>query len=122
MIPKGFFYLAFMLTLGLALTTCAEQNDFKNSKISKNKTDLESDTALDPNTNAPVLAVVTPVSTPTNDTTPVFVFSSTEEGQIKYWGSCLGSAASASAGNNSITNPKPNRKKVNKIIAEAIPR
>ena len=51
----------------------------------------------------PILKQIVAVPTPTNDTTPSYTFSSNKEGQITYWGSCLGSAASASAGNNVIT-------------------
>ena len=41
---------------------------------------------------APILAEVTPVSSTTNVTTPIFVFSSNESGQINYGGSCTSSA------------------------------
>ena len=54
-------------------------------------------------TTGPGLTLVTPVSSPTNNTTPVFVFSSNESGQITYGGSCTSSASSAVSGNNSIT-------------------
>jgi len=43
MIQKGFFYFVLIISFGLTLTTCAEQNDLKNSKVSKNKTELESE-------------------------------------------------------------------------------
>ncbi|MCS5554429.1 MAG: hypothetical protein NZ878_14065, partial [SAR324 cluster bacterium] len=57
----------------------------------------------DTDTTAPILAEVTAVTTPTNDTTPNYTFSSTEEGTINYGGSCTSSTTSASSGNNAIT-------------------
>lgn len=52
---------------------------------------------------APTLSLVTPVSTPTTDTTPNLTFSSTEAGSITYGGSCTFSTNSATAGSNLIT-------------------
>ncbi len=52
---------------------------------------------------APVLAEVTPVPTPANDTTPDYTFSSTEAGTISYGGSCTSTATTATADNNTIT-------------------
>jgi hypothetical protein len=54
-------------------------------------------------TTAPILAEVTAVTTPDNDTTPSYTFSSTEAGTITYGGSCTSSTTSASSDNNSIT-------------------
>ncbi len=54
-------------------------------------------------TAAPTIAEVTPVSTPTNDTTPNYTFSSTEAGTITYGGDCSSATTSAVAGNNTIT-------------------
>lgn len=51
----------------------------------------------------PSLSVVTPVPTPTSDTTPDFTFSTDEAGTISYGGDCNSSTTSASAGNNTIT-------------------
>jgi len=86
-------------TYKISITTDAR--DAAGNALSNQWTSTNGFTTGD--SSAPVLAVVTPVTSPTNDTTPVFVFSSTEAGQITYWGSCNGSAASASVGNNSIT-------------------
>ncbi len=52
---------------------------------------------------SPSLSTVTPVPTPTNDTTPDFTFSTDEAGTITYGGSCGSSIYLASAGNNTIT-------------------
>ena len=64
---------------------------------------LNSSTSSDTDTTAPILSEVTAVTTPTNDTTPNYTFSSTEEGTITYGGSCTSSTTSASFGNNAIT-------------------
>ena len=52
---------------------------------------------------APVIAEVYPVTTPTNDNTPDYTFSSDEAGTITYGGSCSSSTTSAISGNNTIT-------------------
>jgi hypothetical protein len=52
---------------------------------------------------APVIAEVTAVTTPTNDSTPNYTFSSDDEGTITYGGSCSSSTTSATSGNNTIT-------------------
>jgi len=52
---------------------------------------------------AATLAEVTAVTTPTNDTTPDYTFSSSEAGTITYGGSCSSSTTSATTGNNTIT-------------------
>ncbi|SVC57452.1 uncharacterized protein METZ01_LOCUS310306, partial [marine metagenome] len=54
-------------------------------------------------TRKPTLSEVTAVSTPTNDNTPNYTFSSNEAGTITYGGSCSSSTSSASATNNTIT-------------------
>jgi len=54
-------------------------------------------------TTAPVIAEVTFVTTPTNDSTPNYTFSSDEAGTITYGGSCSSSTTSATTGNNTIT-------------------
>lgn len=55
-------------------------------------------------TTAPTISEVTPVSTPTADTTPSYTFTTNEAGSITYGGSCSSSVgSSASSGNNTIT-------------------
>ena len=56
-----------------------------------------------PETTAPVIAEVTFVTTPTNDSTPNYTFSSDEAGTITYGGSCSSSTTSATTGDNTIT-------------------
>ena len=58
---------------------------------------------IDTATTAPIIAEVTEVTTPTNDSTPNYTFSSTEAGTITYGGSCSSSTTSATTGNNTIT-------------------
>ena len=53
-------------------------------------------------TTAPVIAEVYPVTTPTNDSTPNYTFSSTEAGTITYGGSCSSSTTSANTDNLSL--------------------
>ena len=52
---------------------------------------------------APIVAEVSAISTPTNDSTPDYTFSSTEAGTITYGGSCSSSTTNAVAGDNTIT-------------------
>lgn len=56
-----------------------------------------------PDTTPPVLAEVTPVPTPTDDSTPDYTFSSDEAGAISYGGDCSSAAAAAVIGNNPVT-------------------
>ena len=60
----------------------------------------ELDTAI---ATAPITTEVTSITTPTNDSTPNYTFSSTEAGTITYGGSCSSSTTIAIAGNNTIT-------------------
>jgi hypothetical protein len=53
--------------------------------------------------STPVLAEVTPVTTPATDATPAYVFSSTHAGTITYGGDCASSTTDAVAGANTIT-------------------
>ncbi len=53
--------------------------------------------------NPPVIAEVTPISTPSTTTTPSYTFSSTQAGMITYEGSCgNGDVANAIVGNNTV--------------------
>ena len=64
---------------------------------------INRDDDVDTASNAPIIAEVTRVATPTNDSTPNYTFSSTEAGTIKYGGPCSSSTTIAVAGNNTIT-------------------
>jgi len=52
---------------------------------------------------APILSQVTAITTPTNDNTSSYIFSSTEAGTITYGGSCSSSTTSATIDNNTVT-------------------
>ncbi len=51
----------------------------------------------------PVISEVTPVPTPTNDSTPDYTFTTNEAGTITYGGDCSSGTAGATVGNNTIT-------------------
>ena len=55
---------------------------------------------------APVIVEVIIVTTPTNDSTPNYTFSSDEAGTITYGGSCSSGTTSATSGNNTEVDPK----------------
>lgn len=57
----------------------------------------------DVDTTAPVLAVITPIATVTDDATPSYTFSSSEVGMITYGGSCTSMVTAAIEGNNTVT-------------------
>jgi uncharacterized delta-60 repeat protein len=77
----------------LNIISCSSSDD--GSKSTDNTTNTD--------TTAPVIAEVTKVTTPTNDNTPNYIFSSTEAGTISYGGSCSSSTTIAISGNNTIT-------------------
>ena len=58
---------------------------------------------VDTANTSPIIAEVTAVATPTNDSTPDYTFSSTEAGTITYGEPCSSSTTIAVAGNNTIT-------------------
>ena len=64
---------------------------------------ISSEDDIDRTTIAPVVTEVTAIESPTTDSTPNYTFSSTEEGNITYGGSCSSSTTIAVAGNNTIT-------------------
>ena len=53
-------------------------------------------------TVAPVLAEVTPVTTPTGDNTPSYAFSTTKAGAISYGGPCSSGTTAALSGTNTV--------------------
>ena len=74
-------YIILISLLSLILISCAEKEE----------------------KDAPVIAEVYPVTTPTSDPTPDYTFSSTKAGTITYGGSCSSGTTSATSGNNTIT-------------------
>ena len=94
---KKYLYIFLIYFVSLTIISCAKKDDSLTSSSS------DTDNTSTTDTTAPILAEVTAVTTPTNDTTPNYTFSSTEEGTITYGGSCTSSTTSASSGNNAIT-------------------
>lgn len=82
---KNYLIYYLFITLSFIGTSCSA--DFKEKYV---------------NTSI-VLKEVTPITTPTTNTTPSYTFSSTESGTITYGGSCSSSNISAISGNNIIT-------------------
>ena len=78
-----------MIIIFLLLNSCAKEE----SKSTSNDSD----------TQAPSLSEVTSITTPTNDNTPNYTFSSSEAGTITYGGSCSSGTTSAASGNNTVT-------------------
>ena len=85
-----FIFLIFCFSLNII--SCSSSSD---------EDDIEEITTTD--TTAPVISEITALTTPTNDSTPNYTFSSDEAGTITYGGSCSSSTTSATSGNNTIT-------------------
>jgi hypothetical protein len=83
------------LTIFISCSSSSDEDDIVEITTTDNTTTTD--------TTAPILVEVTAVTTPDNDTTPAYTFSSTEAGTITYGGSCTSSTTSASSGNNAIT-------------------
>ena len=77
-------YIILISIFSLILTSCAKKEEEKK-------------------TEAPVIAEVYAVTTPTSDPSPNYTFSSTKAGTITYGGSCSSGTTSATSGNNTIT-------------------
>ena len=78
---KKILHIILISLLSLILISCAEKEE----------------------KDAPVIAEVYPVTTPTSDPSPNYTFSSTKAGTITYGGSCSSGTTSATSGNNTIT-------------------
>ena len=98
---KTLIKLFFLIVLlSVFLTGCSDTSE---SDASEDELETAIVTTDNTATTAPVIAEVTAVTTPTNDTTPDYTFSSDEAGTITYGGSCSSSTTSATTGNNTIT-------------------
>ena len=75
-------YIVLISLLSLTVISCADKEEEKEG---------------------PVLTEVYPVTTPTDDPSPDYTFSSTKAGTITYGGSCSSGTTSATIGNNTIT-------------------
>ena len=85
-----FIFLIFCFSLNII--SCSSSSD-----------EDDIDEIMTTDTTAATLAEVTFVTTPTNDSTPDYTFSSDEAGIITYGGSCSSGTTSATSGNNTIT-------------------
>lgn len=83
---KRFFFILLIPSIAIIINSCGKENPF-----------------FEVDNTAPVIAEVTAVTTPTNDNTPNYTFSSTESGSISFEGSCSSSTTSADSGDNTIT-------------------
>ena len=98
---KTLIKLFFLIVLlHVFLTGCSDTSE---SDASEDELETAIVTTDNTATTAPVIAEVTAVTTPTNDTTPDYTFSSTEAGTITYGGSCSSGTTSATTDNNTIT-------------------
>ena len=79
---KKIFHIILIFLFSLILISCADKEEEKEG---------------------PVLTEVYPVTTPTDDPSPDYTFSSTKDGTITYGGSCSSGTTSATSGNNTIT-------------------
>ncbi len=96
---KQILYIIFIVYFILNTISCSKKDSTSSDILDSSTTDNSTTT----DTTAPVIAEVTAVTTPTNDTTPDYTFSSSEAGVITYGGSCSSSTTSATTGNNTIT-------------------
>ena len=95
---KKFLFVFLIFCFSLTIISCSDE---KEEHSATGTTDNTTTTTTD--TTSPVIAEVTAVTTPTNDSTPNYTFSSTEAGTITYRGSCSSGITSATTGNNTIT-------------------
>ena len=86
---KKILYIILFSLITLTIFSCAGEEPFYSDPFT--------------DTTAPFIEEVTFVTTPTNDSTPDYTFSSDEAGTITYGGSCSSSTTSAVEGNNTIT-------------------
>ena len=80
------FFIFLIPTIAIIINSCGKEDPF-----------------FEVDNTAPVIAEVTAVTTPTNDNTPNYTFSSTESGSIAFEGPCSSSTTSAAEGTNTIT-------------------
>ena len=96
---KQILYIIFIVYFILNTISCSKKDSTSSDILDSSTTDNSTTT----DTTAPVIAEVTFVTTPANDSTPNYTFSSDEAGTITYGGSCSSSTTSATNSNNTIT-------------------
>jgi len=100
---KKVLFVFLILFFGFTIISCSEEEEEYGEKEYPENIVSTTDDTTTTDTTAPVIAEVTFVTTPTNDNTPNYTFSSTEAGTISYGGSCSSSTTIAISGNNTIT-------------------
>ena len=101
---KDIFRILLISLLSFTIISCASSDDDGSSTSGENTpSTTTTTTTTTTDTTAPVIAEIIAVTTPTNDTTPNYTFSSTEAGTITYGGSCSSYNTSATTDNNTIT-------------------
>jgi M6 family metalloprotease-like protein len=92
-VKQAYLAISVALLSSLILTACGGGGESVREKPNTSNSD----------TTAPTLTQVTAVTTPNNDNTPSYTFSSSEAGMISYGGSCASVMTSATSGNNTVT-------------------
>jgi hypothetical protein len=67
-----------------------------------NTTSTSTDNTVTYDATAPTISEVTAVTTPTNDSTPSYTFTTNEPGTITYGGSCASATTTATSGSNTV--------------------
>ena len=88
------YWLVLIVSITLLVSSCSEEDAEEFADTA---------TTTDKDAIAPVIAEVAAVTTPTNDITPNYTFSSDEAGTIAYGGSCSSENSSAIKGNTTVT-------------------
>ena len=96
-------HILLVLLFSLTIISCGTDDGGSSSSDNSSSTTSDEETSTTTDTTAPVIAEVNAVTTPTDDNTPNYTFSSDEAGTITYGGSCSSSTTSALSGNNTIT-------------------
>ena len=89
---KKVLFILLISCFSLTVISCSDDKEEYSATGTTDNTTTDNATT---DTTAPVIAEVTAVTTPTNDTTPDYTFSSDEAGTITYGGSCSSSTTSA---------------------------
>ena len=94
---KNGLFILLIFCFSLTVISCGDDKEEYSATGTTDNTTTTTDTT------SPVIAEVTAVTTPNNDSTPNYTFSSDEAGTITYGGSCSSGTTSATGGNNTIT-------------------
>ncbi len=100
--PIEFNYLAPGTYSNCTITVTDDANNV-SSPLAVNTFTIQAFVVNPGDTTAPSLDMISPVATPTTDTTPNLTFWSSEAGTITYTGSCASDDVTADSGNNTIT-------------------